>query len=130
LGGDHILQVELSQAAQEGLDVTMREGAADFKAVGGGDELLAFERAADQVNERIGQMGDVAEGFVFDFAILAKGSAEKMGVVSRAFVGAPCSGYMNTTVSGWHERMMSLIIKLSTQLCCFSGYKYKQDLPI
>jgi hypothetical protein len=75
-------------------------------------------------------MGDVAEGFVFDFAILTKGSTEEMGVVSLAFVGAPCSGYMNPAVSGWHAPMMPMRMKMSTQLCYFSGYKSKPAIPM
>ena len=43
-------------------------------------------------------MGDVAEGFMFDPAVLAEGPTEKMGAVDLVFLAASGGGYTITAV--------------------------------
>jgi hypothetical protein len=45
------------------------------------DVLLAGEIAADQFNAIIGQMGEIGDGFFFDFAVFAIRVHEQMGGV-------------------------------------------------
>ena len=46
--------------------MTVRFAVEDAKAVGGGAEGLALERAADEVEEGERQVGQVGEGLVLD----------------------------------------------------------------
>ena len=73
----------------------MRQRAIDEEGWGGGDEALAGERAADDIDERVGEVGEVAEGFVFDLATEAEGAAEQVGGAGFAFIAASSFGYMN-----------------------------------
>ena len=57
------------------------------KSLGGGDEGLPLEGAADQVDDGDGEVGEVAEGLVLDLAVLAVGAAEIV-----AGVGHPLDG--------------------------------------
>ena len=44
-------------------------------------------------------MGDVAEGFMFDPAVLAEGATKEMGAVDLVFVTASGGGYVNGAIS-------------------------------
>ena len=77
-------------------------GASDADGVGGGDEGLALERAFDEVDDVIGQMGEVAEGLVSDGLSLADGTAEQMGGVGFPLVHPLDRGHMYGAGSGWH----------------------------
>ena len=68
--------------------MAVREVALDQESLRGGQELLAGQRAADEVDEIGRQMGDVAEGLVADLGANAEGAAEQVGLVELAFVGA------------------------------------------
>ena len=65
--------------------------------------LLDGQRAADDVDEGSGQMGEVAEGFVFDLVADAEGAAEQVGGIGLALVVAFICGYMNGTGSRWYK---------------------------
>ena len=75
-GGDDGVEFEASDHGEDGLDVAMGSGADDAEDLRGGDEGLPLERAADQVDDRDGEVGEVAEGLVLDLAVLAEGAAE------------------------------------------------------
>jgi hypothetical protein len=61
--------------------MAVRQRSGDAEGVGGGDEGLALERAFDEVDDVIGQVGEVAEGLVSDGLSLADGPSEQMGEV-------------------------------------------------
>jgi hypothetical protein len=82
--------------------MAVRQGAADSKALGNGEKLLAFEGAPNQFDGRFGEMRDVSKGFMFDLVPVTIGSAEEMSPVDLALITALCGGYVNTTMSGWH----------------------------
>ena len=82
--------------------MAMRPGAEDAKGVGGGDEGLALERALDQVDEVIGEMGEVAEGLMGDGLSLADGPSEQMGDVGLSVVDPLRRGHMNAAPSCCH----------------------------
>jgi hypothetical protein len=75
-GGDEGVEAEATDHRQDGFDMAMRPRAEDAKGVGGGDEGLPLERAADQVNDRDREVGEVSEGLVLDLAVLSKGASE------------------------------------------------------
>ncbi len=89
----------MAQGAQHRLDVAVRQRAIDEEGLGGGDEALAGQRAADDIDERVGEVGEVAEGFVFDLAAEAEGAAEQVGGIGFAFIVASSCGYMNCSGS-------------------------------
>ncbi len=79
----------------------------DPESLGGGQEGFTGQGAADEVDQRVGEVGEVAEGFVLDVAADAEGAAEQMGGIGFALVAAFSCGYMNCTGSGWHEDIIS-----------------------
>jgi len=79
VGIEELVQVQLAQRAQGGGDMAVRERARDGKGLGevGGSEGLALEEGAEGVDASGRPMGEVGEGAVFDFAVLAVGLAEE-----------------------------------------------------
>lgn len=102
LGGKQRIQAEAAHHAEYGLNVAVRQVALDKEGVGGGDELLAGQGAADDVDQLRWQVGDVAEGFVADLGADAEGAAEQVGLVKLALVGAGSGGHLNRTLPGGH----------------------------
>ena len=102
LGGDEVVEAELADHLQDGLDVAVRERAGDAEGVGGGDEGLALEGAFDDLDEVIGEMGEVAEGLVGDGLSLADGPSEQMGDVGLSLVDPLGRGHMYGAGSCWH----------------------------
>ena len=99
LGGQQALEAELAQGGEHGFDVTVRAGAFDEESLGGRHKGFTGERAADDIDEGIGQVREVAEGFVFNLLADAKGAAKQVGGIDFAFVVASSGGYMNRTRS-------------------------------
>ena len=76
--------------------------ARDPEGVGGGDEGLALEGAFDEVDDVIGEMGEVAEGLMSDGLSLADGPSEQMGDVGLTLVDPLGRSHMNGAASCWH----------------------------
>ena len=72
------------------------------EAVLDGDEGLALQGPADDLDDIGGQMGEVAEGLVLDLAVLAEGTSQEVGFVDPVFVSPPRGGYMYSTASLAH----------------------------
>ena len=89
------IELELLEGGQDGGDVTMGERAGAVEDVFGVDKGLALEGSADEFDDGVGEMGDVAEGFMLDPAVLAEGATEEMGAVDLVFVTASGGGYVN-----------------------------------
>ena len=102
--GQQRIQLEFLEGGQDGGDVTMGERAGAVEEVFGVDEGLAFEGSADELDDGVGEMGDVAEGFMFDSAVLAEGATEEMGAVDLVFVTASGGGYVNGATSFKHAK--------------------------
>ena len=97
------LRAALSQAAKLALFQT----AINTKQFCGGGELLSLEGPADDVDESVGEVGEVAEGFMLDGFAVAIGAAEEDGDVGFAFVLANDSGYVHATVLGAHTGIVA-----------------------
>src|SRR5512135_2025212 len=80
------------------LDMAVRERACDAEGLGRGDKGLALEGAFDDLDEVIGQVGEVAEGFMGDGRTLADGPSEQMGDVGLALVDPLGRSHMDGTV--------------------------------
>jgi hypothetical protein len=81
--------------------------------LGGGDEGLALEGAFDEVDEVVGQMGEVAEGLVGDGLALADGASEQMGDVGLSLVDPLGGSHMDGAGSGWHAAIIRLATAMS-----------------
>jgi hypothetical protein len=86
---------ELLERAEHGGDMAVGARAGDVEDVGGGHEGLAAERAADEVDDRIGQMREVAQRLVLDLARVAVGASQQVGLVDAALVAARRSDDVN-----------------------------------
>ena len=67
------------------------------------EEICALDLAELESVEPPRGLGDVAEGFMLDLAVLAEGSAQQMGVVGGVFELASGGGYMDGAASGRHQ---------------------------
>ena len=81
--------------------MAMRERARDAEGQGG-DEGLALERAFDDLDEVIGEMGEVAERLVSDGLPVADGTPEQMGDVGLTLVAPFGRSHMNGAASCCH----------------------------
>ena len=97
--GQQGIELEFLEGGQDGGDVTMGERAGAVETVLGVNEGLALEGSADEIDDGVAEMGDVAEGFMFDAAVLAEGPTEEMGAVDLVFVPASGCGYVNGSTS-------------------------------
>ena len=57
----------------------MGERACDAEGFDRGDEGLALERAADQVDDVDREVGEVSKGLMLDLAVLSEGASEVNG---------------------------------------------------
>lgn len=79
----------------------MREGAEDFPGFG---RLvgIAAEPASNGFDQVRRQMGEVAEGLVFDLIAVATSAAQEMGFIDAALVCASGGGYVNGSGAAGH----------------------------
>jgi len=96
--------LEPAHGAQHRGGVAVRPGGDDLEALAGRHERLAAQRPADDVDQAVGQMREVAQRLVLDLAVLAKAAAQQMGAVDAAFVRARRGDDVNGSASGGHDR--------------------------
>ena len=99
---DEGMQAELLEGAEDGGDMAVGEAAPAGEGGFGIDQGLALESSADEIDDVVWEMGDVAESFVLDLAVEAEGSAEEMGAVGFSVVAASGGGYVDGAISGGH----------------------------
>ena len=101
-GGEELLQAQLADHGQDGLDMAVGERAGDPEGLGRRDEGLTLERALDQLDDMVGEMGQVAEGLMGDGLSLADGPSEQMGDVGLSVVDPLRRSHMNAAPSSCH----------------------------
>src|SRR3954471_772615 len=99
--------------------MAVRQRASDADDLGGGDEGLALERAFDEIDEVIGQMREVSEGFMSDGLSLADGPPEQMGDVGLSFVDPLGRGHVYGAGSGWHIAIFDGAQEVSSEILDF-----------
>jgi hypothetical protein len=104
--GEKAVEAELAEQAEDGSDVSVGQAAANLEAAGR-EEALAGEAAADQVDDVVREVGEVADGLVLDLAALAEGAAQQVGLVDLALVVPAGGGDVDLAVAGGHERMIA-----------------------
>jgi hypothetical protein len=82
---------------QDGFHMPVRQSAFDLELILGSDVCLAGGIAADEFNAIVGEMGQIGDGFFFDFAVFSVRVHEEVGHVLS--VPSLTSGrhYMNGT---------------------------------
>ena len=68
----------------------------------GRHEGFAAECKAHQLDDGVGQMGEIADGNVFDLAVLAVGASQQLGGVDAIFVAALGSDDMHGILTCRH----------------------------
>lgn len=86
------------------------DGAKGFLA---GEESFAFQVTADDFNESFRHMGEIAQGLMFDFAVLAKGVAEKKTLMSFLTVLANDPVHMDGSCCFIHSGILGLFGRLA-----------------
>ena len=66
---DEGMQAELLEGAEDGGDMAVRVAAQAAEGGLGIDQGFAFESSADEIDDVVGEVGDVAEGFMLDLAL-------------------------------------------------------------
>jgi hypothetical protein len=76
------------------------------KGLGRRDEGLALEGPFDDLDDILGEMGQVAESLMGDGLALADGPSEQMGDVGLSLVDPPGRGHMYAAASCWHAAIL------------------------
>ena len=90
--------------------------ARDLEGLIGANQRLTAQCPADQLDHRLGQVGDIADGLVFDLAVLAVAMAQQVGDVlamlalapvgddvnGAGLAGGPSHGRGSTAPRGWY----------------------------
>ncbi len=97
--GDEPLDAELSHHAKNCRDVSVGPGALDLEGFFGWNERLATECAADEVDDLLGEVGEIADGLMLDLAVLPEASTEEVRGVDLVLVSTMVSGHMNSAAS-------------------------------
>jgi hypothetical protein len=82
--------------------MAVRVGVDDLEGLAQRHERLALQRAANDVDQRLVQMRQVAQRLVLDLAVLAIAAPQQVRAVDLALVGARCGDDVNSSSSGRH----------------------------
>lgn len=113
-------QVFEAQAVGEGgdrVDVPVGQRSVDLQVAGGIDQGFAGQGGFERGDGVFGELGDVAQGFVFDLPVFAVGAADQGGAVfhgGAGLVGALASvdGYVHRGTLGVHGHIVSRCCRL------------------
>ncbi len=74
------------------------------KACASGTKVFALQRAANDLDQRIGQVRQVAQGLVLDRAAFAVAAAQQVGAIDLVLVGAGRGDDVGGSGASWHAR--------------------------
>ena len=97
----------------------MGQGAHHLQSLPDRHEDLPAQRAADHLDQRLWQVGEIADGLVLDLLPFSVAPSQQMRRVHTAFVAAPCGDDMNSTTSLRHADGYSTF---EPQMQLFSDY--------
>lgn len=97
----------------------------DLKRLRDRHKGLALQRATDEVDEGVGQVGEVTEGLVLDLAVLAVRAPQQVGAVDLVSVLAGRSDDVCCAGSICHAEFIS---KTSAYVNTFSDYKCNKKI--
>lgn len=87
--------------------MAVRTRARDLEGLTPRHEGLPLQCAANHVDQRLGQMGEIAQGLVLDLAVLAIAAPEQMGAIDLVFVLAGRGDDVSGSCTRWHSRTIS-----------------------
>jgi hypothetical protein len=99
--------------------MAMGERAPDAEGLGGRDVGLSLEGALDDLDEVIGEMGEVSEGLMGDGLPVANGASEQMGDVGLSLVDPLGRSYMDSARSCRHATIIGPVAAASRILLEF-----------
>jgi hypothetical protein len=79
-----------------------RARARDLQGLRSRHEALALQRAADDLDQLIAQVRQVAQGLVLDGAALAVAAPQQVGAIDLVLVLAPRGDDVRRSVACWH----------------------------
>ncbi len=100
------VETEAAQRAQHRDDVAVGEAALQHQ-LAGGEELLARQPTADDVDEVGREVGDVADGLVLDLAAFAIGAAQQVALVDPVLVASTHPSHVDAAAPCCHEHMVA-----------------------
>ena len=86
--------------------MAVRTRACDTEGFSCRDKGLALERAFDDLDEVLGKVGKVTEGFMGDRVAFADGSSQQMSNVGLTLVDPPGRGHVYGAASCWHAAIL------------------------
>ena len=116
---ENAVELQVAHQPHHRGNVSVGQRAHALQGAIGGDEHFPAKPSANDFDQVIGQMGEVAQRLVLDLACVTIGAAQEMGLVDAALVPASRRGYMNCTASSCHGLENSMVMQDSK---LFSGY--------
>ena len=110
------VEAELLQGSEHSGDMAVGPRAGDLEQLIGGEQRLAAQGASDQLDDGVGEMGEVAEGLVLDLAVFAVGTSEQVGAVDAPLVAALRSDDMDRPSTSRHTSTLPKLPSVSTYL--------------
>ena len=101
-GGNESIESDFSQRAKDGSDMSMREATNDIEVVVFGGEWFTGEPFSDDLDQIVGQIGEVSDGEMFDLSVFAEGMSQEMGDIGLRLVLFRDGGDMNGSFVGAH----------------------------
>ncbi len=95
-------EVQALHRQRHGVHMAVRGRADDLERLAQRHEGLALQRAANDLDQRLGQMRQVAQRLVLDLAVLAVAAPQQVRAVDLALVGARCGDDVSGSGSGRH----------------------------
>ena len=97
--------------------MAVRKAPDDPKGILSGKEGFSLQGVADHFDHVIGEVGDVAQGFVLDLSAFAVGTAQEVGDVDLTPLAVAYSGYVYRSISAWHASIIAISAAMSTLFC-------------
>ena len=122
---EQTLQTQRLDHAQHCGHMPMGAGAQHLQRRLGRHQGLAAECEAHQFHYRIGQVGEIADGFIFDLAVFAVGASQQVGGVDAVFIPALGSDDVD---AGFRRSMRVLYTPMVSSI--FSDYIFPTKSPL
>jgi hypothetical protein len=120
LRGQHRSQPQALHGQRHRLHMAMGARAHDLQGLGGANKGLALQRAPNDVDQRIGQVRQIAQSLVLDLAVLAITAPQQMRAVDLVLVDAARGDDVCGSTSCWHG--LQLCDKWRQRSSQFSDY--------
>lgn len=97
----------MAHGGQYGLDVAVRGRGENLENAGHWRQDLALEGLANELHDRLREVGEVAYRLIFDPAVLAIAVTQQMGAIGPALVVSGGSDDVNSQASARHKFLIA-----------------------